>query len=155
MGDRMAWCAGQERFVRKRVYQPSGNHPQETTMIVRALIITTALIAITSVARADNPMPFLGTVVVKTTFGYAELVDRLLAAVKANKMGIVARASATNGAKSIGITISGNQVVMVFHPRFAVRMLEASVSAGIEAPLRNRRSGDGRLGHNRLSAGPR
>ena len=27
-------------------------------------------------------------------------------------------------------------VVMVFHPRFAVRMLEASVPAGIEAPLR-------------------
>jgi uncharacterized protein (DUF302 family) len=27
-------------------------------------------------------------------------------------------------------------VVMVFHPKFAVRMLEASVPAGIEAPLR-------------------
>ena len=51
-------------------------------------------------------------------------------------MGVVARASATNGARNLGITIAGNQVVMVFHPKYAVRMLEASVAAGIEAPLR-------------------
>lgn len=51
-------------------------------------------------------------------------------------MGIVARASATLGAKSIGVTIPGNMVIMVFRPDFAVRMLKASVPAGIEAPLR-------------------
>ena len=57
-------------------------------------------------------------------------------AVAKNKMGVVAKASATLGAKKIGVTIPGNMVVMVFHPKFAVRMLEASVPAGIEAPLR-------------------
>ena len=34
------------------------------------------------------------------------------------------------------MTIPGNAVIMVFHPKYAVRMLEASVPAGIEAPLR-------------------
>lgn len=72
----------------------------------------------------------------KTTLSYGDLVKRLNAAVKANKMGIVTRASATVGAKRLGKTIPGNMVVGVFHPRFAVRMLAASVPAGYEAPIR-------------------
>ena len=67
---------------------------------------------------------------------FAAYVERLTAAVRANKMGIVAHACATCGAKAIGVTIPGNHVVMIFHPRFAVAMLKASVAAGIEAPLR-------------------
>ena len=64
------------------------------------------------------------------------MVKKLPDAVATNKMGVVAKASATLGAKKIGVTIPGNMVVMVFHPKFAVRMLDASISAGIEAPLR-------------------
>lgn len=85
---------------------------------------------------ADNPTPYPGTRVMKTTHSYETLVQRLEDAIKENKMGIVARASATLGAKSIGVTIPGNMVVMVYHPKYAVRMLEASVPAGIEAPIR-------------------
>ena len=88
------------------------------------------------VASADNATPFPGTLVTKTQHSYAKLVERLLSAAAKNKMGVVARASATNGAKNIGVTIAGNQVVMLFHPKFAVRMLKASLAAGIEAPLR-------------------
>ena len=51
-------------------------------------------------------------------------------------MGIVAQACADCGANAIGVTIPGNRVIMVFRPDFAVRMLDASVAAGIEAPLR-------------------
>ncbi len=40
------------------------------------------------------------------------------------------------GAASRGVTIPGNLVVGVFRNDYAVRMLEASVPAGIEAPLR-------------------
>ena len=87
-------------------------------------------------ASADNPTPFPGTHVIKTAHSYQAMVEMLPKAVAKNKMGVVARASATLGAKKIGITIPGNMVVMVFHPRFAVRMLDASVPAGIEAPLR-------------------
>ena len=72
----------------------------------------------------------------KTPHAYNTLIERLNAAVKANKMGLVTRASATLGAKSLGKTIPGNMVVGVYRPDFAVRMLEASVPAGIEAPIR-------------------
>ena len=85
---------------------------------------------------ADNATPFPGTHVIATGHSYQAMVDKLPEAVAKNKMGVVAKASATLGAKKIGVTIPGNMVVMVFHPKFAVRMLEASVPAGIEAPLR-------------------
>jgi uncharacterized protein (DUF302 family) len=87
-------------------------------------------------AAADNATPFPGTHVIKTGHSYAAMIDKLPKAVARNKMGVVAKASATLGAKKIGVSIPGNMVVMVFHPKFAVRMLEASVPAGIEAPLR-------------------
>ena len=51
-------------------------------------------------------------------------------------MGLVTRASATVGAKSLSKTIPGNMVVGVYRPDFAIRMLKASVAAGIEAPIR-------------------
>ena len=51
-------------------------------------------------------------------------------------MGLVAQASASRGAASRGISIPGNSVLMIFRNDYAVRMLEASVAAGFEAPLR-------------------
>lgn len=78
-----------------------------------------------------------GTKIHVTSYGYQDLIKRLDGAVKKNKMGLVTRASATVGAKRVlGRTIPGNMVIGVYHPRFAVRMLEASIPAGIEAPLR-------------------
>ncbi len=78
-----------------------------------------------------------GWKVAKTPHGYPDLVKRLDQAVKAKKMGLVSRASATLGAKkALGKTIPGNMVIGVYRPDFAVRMLEASIPAGIEAPVR-------------------
>jgi uncharacterized protein (DUF302 family) len=51
-------------------------------------------------------------------------------------MGMVAQASASAGAAGRGIKIPGNIVLMVFRNDYAVRMLQASVPAGIEAPIR-------------------
>lgn len=74
---------------------------------------------------------------IKTSYSYSTLVQRVGKAVTRNRMGIVNRASVTLGAKRVlGKTIPGNMVIGVFHPRFAVRMLKASIPAGIEAPLR-------------------
>ncbi len=73
---------------------------------------------------------------IDTGHSYQALIARLDAAVKANKMGLVTRASATLGAKSLGKTIPGNMVIGVYRPDFAIRMLAASVPAGIEAPIR-------------------
>ena len=78
-----------------------------------------------------------GWAVHKTTHSYQSLIERLDQAVKDHKMGLVTRASATLGAKKkLDKTIPGNMVVGVFRPDFAVRMLAASVPAGIEAPIR-------------------
>ena len=93
-------------------------------------------ILISLAAAAHDTTPFSGTHVIKTGHSYQAMVKKLPEAVAKNKMGVVAKASATLGAKKIGVTIPGNMVVMVFHPKFAVRMLDASIPAGIEAPLR-------------------
>ena len=88
-------------------------------------------------ARAENPTPYPGTQIIETKHSYKDLIARLDTAVKASKMGLVTRASATLGAAAkLNKTIPGNMVVGVYRPDFAVRMLEASVAAGIEAPLR-------------------
>lgn len=107
-------------------------------MKTMAPIMVAALVAVSgwSAAAGGNATPYSGTKVIKTAFAYKALTGRLIKAIRKNRMGIVARASATNGAKSIGVTIAGNMVIMVFRPDFAVRMLKASVPAGIEAPLR-------------------
>ena len=106
--------------------------------MVRFSLIPVLLLALSlpAPAVAENPTPYPGTRVIKTAHSYETLVERLETAISANNMGLVARASATLGAKKLGITIPGNMVVMVYHPKFAVRMLDASVAAGIEAPIR-------------------
>ena len=76
------------------------------------------------------------TVVIDSRHSFNALVGRLEQAVEANRMGLVARASASAGAAARGVKIPGNVVLMVFRNDFAVRMLAASVPAGIEAPLR-------------------
>ena len=87
-----------------------------------------------SIAGGWDNLP--GWSIHKTGHSYADLIKRVDAAVKANKMGLVTRASATKGAASLGKTIPGNTVIGVYRPDFAIRMLEASVPAGIEAPIR-------------------
>ncbi len=103
---------------------------------MRILLVCCLGLLLALPVRAENLAPYSGMRSVETIQPFAAYVARLKAAVRANRMGIVAHACATCGAKAIGITIPGNHVVMIFHPRFAVRMLKASIAAGIEAPLR-------------------
>ncbi|MBT3535722.1 MAG: DUF302 domain-containing protein [Rhodospirillaceae bacterium] len=91
----------------------------------------------TGTATAQNSDSLPGTQTLNTSHSYQDLIKRFDRAVKKNKMGLVTRASATLGAKRVlKKTIPGNMVIGIYHPRFAVRMLEASIPAGIEAPLR-------------------
>lgn len=90
---------------------------------------------ILSAALGGTVKPRDGWVVVDTRLSFAALAERLEAAVKAEKMGLVTSASASEGAKMAGVTIPGNRVVGVFRNDFARRMLSASVAAGIEAPI--------------------
>ncbi len=85
-------------------------------------------------AGADTLPP--GTRTVASQHGFEAVLARLEKAIGDNKMGLVAQASASRGAAARGVKIRGNVVIMVFRNDYAVRMLEASVPAGIEAPLR-------------------
>lgn len=76
------------------------------------------------------------TRVVDAAQSFDALVARLEQAIKDNNMALVAQASASRGAAARGVKIPGNIVLMVFRNDYAVRMLEANVAAGIEAPLR-------------------
>lgn len=101
-------------------------------------ILTSFLVLVFSVitAHADDLMPRDGWVVTKTPHAYADLYPRLKEAITANKMRQITTASATLGAKGRKIIIPGNRVVGVYNNVWAVRMLEASIPAGIEAPMR-------------------
>ncbi|MBI3375384.1 MAG: DUF302 domain-containing protein [Betaproteobacteria bacterium] len=85
-------------------------------------------------AQSITALP--GTHTVTSPYGFDALATRLEKAIEANKMGLVAQASASRGAAARGVKIPGNLVLMVFRNDYAVRMLAASVPAGVEAPLR-------------------
>lgn len=100
-----------------------------------------AAVALTSMLSGSFAFAEIGArdgwVVLPTQHSYQILVTRIDQAAKANKIAVVTRASATVGAKkALNKDIPGNMVIGLYHPRFAVRMLEASVAAGIEAPIR-------------------
>ncbi len=97
--------------------------------------IAVTLTGTTAPAAAQHPSRGeVTTVAVKRPF--AKVADPLKAAVAANGMGLVCHANAQAGAASRGVRIKGNQVLMVFRPDFAIRMLAASTEAGFEAPIR-------------------
>ncbi|NQV98748.1 MAG: DUF302 domain-containing protein [Rhodospirillales bacterium] len=102
-------------------------------MVVCGLLMT---MPVALPVAAENPAYPKDVQVVETGQPFLAYLDKLKTAIGANKMGIVGLACATCGARNIGITIPENRVVMIFNPHFAVRMLKASVPAGVEAPLR-------------------
>ena len=106
------------------------------TRIVLAAALAAAAPLAANAQKGGAGYPFTGARTVTSSQAFDAVVTRLEKAIEANKMGLVAQASASRGAASRGLKIRGNAVLMVFRNDYAVRMLEASVPAGIEAPLR-------------------
>lgn len=114
-------------------------HLTRSHSLIPALGLTLALLfqgALLSTAQAEEARVLPGTRVISTAQGFDEVVQHLEKSIADNKMGLVAQASASRGAAGRGVKIAGNIVLMVFRNDFAVRMLKASIPAGIEAPLR-------------------
>lgn len=106
---------------------------KRTSLLLLSFLLVAAPVGF---ASADTLESREGWRVMQTEHTFDALVKKLEEAVKANKMGLVTAASASVGAANQGITIPGNRVVGVYRNDFARRMLEASIAAGIEAPIR-------------------
>ncbi|MCB9947405.1 MAG: DUF302 domain-containing protein [Rhodospirillaceae bacterium] len=89
-----------------------------------------------AMAQGMADTPYEDMIVIPTEHDFDTLWDRMEAAVTGHEMLLVGRASASRGAAGRGIDIPGNGVIDVYRNDFAVRMLEASVAAGFEAPIR-------------------
>lgn len=110
-----------------------------------SLLFAGALAVAVGSAGAQTAPAQPGLIEIRTAWRFDELVKRLEGAIEKHRMSLVASASASRGAAARGVRIPGNAVLMVFRNDFAVRMLDASIAAGIEAPLRFyvTESGDG------------
>jgi uncharacterized protein (DUF302 family) len=106
------------------------------TRILRWMAIFAALATAPAISQVTDGAALPETRTVASPHGFDATVSRLEKSIEANTMGLVARASASGGAAARGVRIPGNVVLMVFRNDYAVRMLAASVPAGIEAPLR-------------------
>jgi len=80
--------------------------------------------------------PREGWAVISTAKAYDNLIEDVKAAAGKNSMGVVTQAGPTGAAKNRGIEIPGNRVIGIFNNIFAVRVLNLSTAAMIEAPIR-------------------
>jgi uncharacterized protein (DUF302 family) len=102
---------------------------------LRALV----LVVLCSAVPGGLPSPALaqdGRITVKSAAPFGRVAEALERAVADEKMGLVCHANAQRAAAGRGVTIKGNQVLMVFRNDFAVRLLAADPAAGFEAPIR-------------------
>jgi len=102
-----------------------------STAIALAVLLTVA-----GLAHAGDATAYPGTVSIASPHSFADTVSRLESATEKNHMGLVAKVSASAGAAARGERIAGNAVLMIFRNDYALRMLAASIAAGIEAPIR-------------------
>ena len=103
---------------------------------MRFLIPLLATVLVSFAAHAgENLAPREGWAVINTDKDFQTLVKDTRTAVKAQGLIVVTQAGPTAAAKKRGITIPGNRVIGVFNNDFAVRVLETSTAAMIEAPF--------------------
>ena len=101
-----------------------------------ALPLLTVLAATVAGAAFAQMQSRDGWQIIETEMTHATLVDRLLAAVPEEGMGVVTEAGPTGAARERGIDIPENRVIGVFNNHFAVDILALSTAAMIEAPVR-------------------
>jgi len=102
---------------------------------MRAVIVA-ALLAAGTVLVAAPAFAQAGRVTAVSRAPFQKVVGALEQAIVEQKMALVCHANAQAGAAGRGVTIKGNQVLMVFRNDFAVRLLAADPTAGFEAPIR-------------------
>lgn len=94
------------------------------------------LVAVPFLAGAGEIGERPGWRVIETDLDHIAVRERLLAAVPEEGMGVVTQNGPTGMALQRGIEIPENHIVGVFNNVYAVRILELSTAAMIEAPIR-------------------
>lgn len=89
-----------------------------------------------TLADVADIAPREGWRMVRTALAPAALIDAVRAAVPAEGMAVVTEAGPTAAARARGTEIPENRVIGVFNNVFAVRILNLSTAAMIEAPVR-------------------
>lgn len=111
--------------------------PRWTSLRYAVLVVLSAIWLGAGPADAvDDLASREGWAVHPTVHEYATLVERVRDAIKAHGLAVVTQAGPTQAAKARGIEIPGNTVIGAFNNDFAVRILELSTAAMIEAPVR-------------------
>ncbi len=103
---------------------------------MRKIVGFIALVAAVGTAAIAEMQPRDGWNVFRTDKSHSELVETTRAAIKKNGLIVVTQAGPTKAAKARGIDIPGNTVIGAFNNDFAVRLLNLSTPAMIEAPIR-------------------
>jgi uncharacterized protein (DUF302 family) len=102
-------------------------------MTPRSLLALTFFLVWTALVESA---PAQDAVTVVSRAPFATIAAALEQSIAEHKMGLVCHANAQRAAAGRGVTIRGNQVMMVFRNDFAVRLLAADPKAGFEAPVR-------------------
>ena len=101
---------------------------------MRMLCLILSLLALPAWADLANPPE--GWAAYPSEKTYEQLLKDTKAAVKEHGLIVVTQAGPTKAAAARGITIPGNRVIGAFNNDYAVRVLETSTAAMIEAPIR-------------------
>ena len=105
------------------------------TRCLRALVLGALCSAVAGVLSSPAAAQD-ARITMKSAAPFGRVAEALERAVTDEKMGLVCHANAQRAAAGRGVTIKGNQVLMVFRNDFAVRLLAADPAAGFEAPVR-------------------
>lgn len=103
---------------------------------MRVFAILSLLSLAPALLSAEPLGPRDGWAVHPTDKPYQVLVDAVKVAAGTQGLGVVTEAGPTGAARARGIDIPGNRVIGLFNNDLAVRILDTSVAAMIEAPVR-------------------
>ncbi len=73
---------------------------------------------------------------ITSKYGFQETVDLLQTAIERSGLKTISRINAQENLKKAGLTVSGNVIFEVFHPKLAKEVFDADIRAGIVPPVR-------------------
>lgn len=101
----------------------------------RPMIAMMTLIACVGASAASVPAQDARVTAVSRA-PFANVAEALERAITDQNLVLVCHADAQRGAQARGVSIKGNQVMMVFRNDYALRLIKADPAAAFEAPMR-------------------